>query len=67
MCSAQEDKFDQNHFKNCWVPVAHACNPSYLKIIHKKRSGRVAQAVECLPNKCEAQSSNHNATKKKKE
>jgi hypothetical protein len=48
------------------APVAQACNPSYsggsLKTSKKenskplqKRTGGVAQVVECLPSKCETQ------------
>jgi hypothetical protein len=31
---------------------------SYLKTTHHKRAGRIAQEVDCLPDKCEALSSN---------
>jgi hypothetical protein len=38
---------------------------SYLENIQHKRAGRVAQVVECLPNKCDALSSNPGTIKKK--
>jgi hypothetical protein len=61
--------------------VAHTCNSSYSKgkdqkdhdskSTNKKRAGGVAQAVDCLPSKCEAFSSNpiinRNKIKKKQE
>jgi hypothetical protein len=64
------------------VPVAHACNPSYLrgrdqedwslkpsqnnsqKYPTQKRTGGVAQVVECLPSNCKAQNSNLSTSKK---
>jgi hypothetical protein len=57
------------------VLVAHTCNSSYSKgkdqkdhdskSTNKKRAGGVAQAVDCLPSKCEAFSSNPIINRKK--
>jgi hypothetical protein len=49
-----------------WPAQATSSRAPISKILNTKRAGGVAHVVELMPSKCEALSTKHSATKKKK-